>query len=387
MEQTMEQQVANSILKDLRNHPDKPILVTRIKNALASPVTDDNAKKFLTWLLTGKYAPEILSYQDIIDYSTNSNAVIKHIIDLINTYNNNDIIYQRKIRDQLLDDLNRTPKFNQLFQIAKLIDPYITEGKYIVSSLEGLKSNGGAKWAEEYQKDPENTIKEIMRRLYSVVTNEFWLYKLESEFRRFSSDRTILNEVKYQPAEFGIPLLIDELMKYQKLGRKIGVPIIKLNTLYKELNLQYTPDPVINAYIKLMNIVQEQIPEYYELIRLANMIFKNYAPEGHVKFIQFLGNKQEMLNAYENDPDRIVPEIKDSLYSIVYDPNWVNLVITFLANESPNNPLLNEIKNYPPEEALPKLFEELSRLYESQNEVMNNYKSYYRDLLWRLNRK
>lgn len=175
----MEEKVVNSILKDLRNLPEKLLLADKIKTALKLPDIDLPRKNFLNWLLTGKYIPGILSDQEVLRYvqfqgKIRENHIIDKILQLIDQYHKDSYLYEeRLITKKLFADLEKNPQYQPLLVIAvqsqKLLaqqsDTFLKQEADFINWLSGEPSDRYWLYAREYSKHPEIAVESIIERL------------------------------------------------------------------------------------------------------------------------------------------------------------------------------------------------------------------------------
>lgn len=305
----MEQQVANSILKDLRSLPILPQLSAYVKFALDSPIAteSESIKNFLNWLLTGKYTQGILSENDVKDYlqysenfTAKENPVIIQIIKLIEQYKDQAVNYNPST--PLLNALHDTPGYDQLVKAAEMTQrSNYREYSQFIDSFERHE------WVDKYKSDPKGTVLEIMKKLRSLVFNTQLVSALIDGILA-KRDLHLTSETK-----------VSQLVKvFNSLYPK---ETTNINNIFQELASKYHIDanigPNLKMYADMMRSIYEQIPDYDELFKLARNIVKQRPSSENEKFIKFLDSRFNMLSAYESDPERIIPEIRSGLYSII----------------------------------------------------------------------
>lgn len=267
-----ERKVANSILKNLGSLPEKSLIISSIKTALASP-QDQFAMNFLNWLVTGKYTPGILSEKQIERYTQHTgtvrdNSVISDIINSINLYRDAARGEYCTASTELLNEFTRkidmatNCKLRSILKLEKSVGRYLHNNKLNV------------RWAIEYIRDQDLTIRKI-RDLVPTITDENWKNMLLSLLDRLFPSNIVREKLKDLHPGIVIARLLHEISKATVKVNEIEVSVL------------------LSQYNEVFGLeLEDHTPEKFQIPAFTSI---------HIKF------GQSFLNTYK---DKILMKIK-----------------------------------------------------------------------------
>lgn len=204
-----DEEVAKSILFDIKRLPEVCQLVAQIKVALIATDVNTSRKNFLDWLLTGKYTKGVLTGGEIEAYLNHQNKVLRSdrgsvvsqvgqsittppqsnqirsnptiikILQLVEHYKDH-VLNCDDVRTKFINDYNKSLKYQSLRRIVRLINA-VTKDINHISLLNGLKNGKiSSVILNVYRLDPEAGLTMLLDSLKDIIYGQKFFKYLKS---------------------------------------------------------------------------------------------------------------------------------------------------------------------------------------------------------------